>query len=89
MAEHTKGPWTADGSRIHAGGVEVARVTTPEDLPWVDDLPDEEYHALQEECASNARLIAAAPDLLEAAAKTFAWRRQPACTPMHIARGIG
>ena len=65
MSKHTPGPWTTDEAdhdepyqdiRIQAGKRGICRV-------WIDDAPVHDYNAEQR---ANARLIAAAPDLLEA-----------------------
>jgi hypothetical protein len=62
---HTPGPWQTDQAehdapyqdiRIHAGKGSICRV-------WIDDAPVHDYNAEQR---ANARLIAAAPELLEA-----------------------
>ena len=62
---HTPGPWQTDQAehdapyqdiRIHAGKGSICCV-------WIDDAPLHDYNAEQR---ANARLIAAAPDLLEA-----------------------
>jgi hypothetical protein len=57
--EHTPGPWTVDGSDVHASGFIVAQVS------W-----------RLEEWEANARLIAAAPELLKAL-EPFAALLQP------------
>jgi hypothetical protein len=58
MSAHTPGPWehTTGDTTVYADGVFVAE-TIPSQ-PWADDVPKLEAEA-------NARLIAAAPDLLE------------------------
>lgn len=63
--EHTPGPWTARGTAV------VAQVNGH---PWEvcnngDVGPS---HPILGECLANARLIAAAPDLLAAAAQALA-----------------
>lgn len=67
-ASHTPGPWTMETVRTSAG---VCFKVGP--FPWKEgklnhaciyaDYPSSREHA---ECEANARLIAAAPDLLEA-----------------------
>ena len=52
-AKHTPGPWECDGDLVHKDGFEIAIV----------EAHYEDYVELQQ---ANARLIAAAPDLLEA-----------------------
>ena len=62
MGEHTPGPWEhKDGTIIADGWLRVADLWTcnPND-PSIDIV------ACEAECDANARLIAAAPDLLEA-----------------------
>ena len=61
MAEHTKGPWAwyenpSGGCRVQTTGVGIADVLSRAGVP----------HPVQESCAANARLIAAAPEMLEA-----------------------
>jgi hypothetical protein len=65
MSKHTPGPWQTDQAehdapyqdiRIHAGKGSICCV-------WIDDAPLHDYNAEQR---ANARLIAAAPELLEA-----------------------
>lgn len=60
MGEHTKGPWVwyenpSGGCRVQTT-VGIADVLSRAGVP----------HPVQESCAANARLIAAAPELLEA-----------------------
>lgn len=77
-ATHTPGPWKYDGSsdplphdkccsaeRIAAGGVTIAEVATCED----DTCPG------VSEGWANARLIAAAPELLAACRELLEWTR--------------
>ena len=65
MSKHTPGPWAPDYAehdcphqdvKIKAGKRGVCRV-------WMDNAPVEDYNREQR---ANARLIAAAPELLEA-----------------------
>lgn len=61
MGEHTKGPWAwyenpSGGCRVQTLNVGIADVLSRAGVP----------HPVQESCAANARLIAAAPELLEA-----------------------
>ena len=65
MSKHTPGPWATDlpehempyqDIRIKAGRRDIY-------LLWIDDAPVEDYNTEQ---LANARLIAAAPELLEA-----------------------
>ena len=72
MSEHTPGPWKA-----RPGGAEVITAYAPEGVrahgygcgnDFIADLNDGEYHEYYDraEQEANARLIAAAPELLEA-----------------------
>jgi hypothetical protein len=65
---HTPGPWAQSGQTIRSdSGISIARTAfafaadTSEDAQWHGGGP------LEPEAAANAALIAAAPDLLEAA----------------------
>jgi hypothetical protein len=67
MSEHRPGPWVAEFA-VPPGGTWPAEIATLGYGVWVreecgipDDVPSEE------ECQANARLIAAAPDLLAVA----------------------
>ena len=64
MSKHTPGPWKDNNAdhdepyqdiKIKAAGRTVCTV-------WIDDAPCHDFNAEQD---ANARLIAAAPDLLE------------------------
>lgn len=72
MSGHTKGPWVG-GSR---NGVDAVQGGCGE---WVAILPHgrREGHGVvcDDEHQANARLIAAAPDLLEALTNTAMWMR--------------
>jgi hypothetical protein len=64
-AKHTPGPWQLDDeSEVHKEGAVIASVKMPDDFPCLDEDTDEA--ALLAECEANARLIAAAPELLAA-----------------------
>ena len=72
MSKHTPGPWQTDQAehdapyqdiRIHAGKGSICCV-------WIDDAPLHDYNAEQR---ANARLIAAAPELLEALKELDSW----------------
>ena len=61
MSEHTKGQWAwyenpSGGCRVQTTGVGIADVLSRAGVP----------HPVQESCAANARLIAAAPEMLDA-----------------------
>lgn len=61
--KHTPGPWTADGFTVEAdcNGIVVAEVRGPDHRArGKERMEDFEY------CRGNARLIAAAPELLDA-----------------------
>lgn len=62
MTKHTPGPWhhVMDGFRITIGNKKTGRTTTPHNY-MVAEIPDNSFIA-----EANARLIAAAPELLEA-----------------------
>jgi hypothetical protein len=69
MSKHTPGPWATDEAdhdapyqdiKIKAGKHRTVCTV------WIDDAPVRDFNAEQ---AANARLIAAAPDLLEALTK--------------------
>lgn len=64
MSKHTPGPWTAHGTVVRAEGrfiCKVKRYPTP-GYPDTGELAEESEQIKK----ANARLIAAAPDLLEA-----------------------
>lgn len=63
---HTPGPWWSDGTAIFLGnGSEVWARGDPAYMCELSYL-DEDPHISEEEQVGNARLIAAAPDLLAA-----------------------
>ena len=66
MSKHTKGPWQVSGIRQRMDG-EQWHVVGPDDTGWIaaviySDFTPELHH----QSLADARLIAAAPDLLEA-----------------------
>ena len=68
--KHTPGPWTLDEDTytVLGDGRNVTRVHTVDD--FICDGDDAE---VAEECAANAALIAAAPELFEAAVGALLW----------------
>ncbi len=70
MAEtvkHTPGPWEFDDDNgvIAQVGAHICTVSMADDFPCIDNDEDEnERINVDAECTANARLIAAAPDLL-------------------------
>lgn len=70
MSKHTLGPWTQEGSLIvHYGddGRTICQMSAPPKNKWVAHEPLSFVDFRQDsEICSNARLIAAAPDMLEA-----------------------
>jgi len=65
MSKHTPGPWNTD-EKDHDDPYQDIRVVGSRRnicLVWMDDAPVKDYNDEQQ---ANARLIAAAPDLLEA-----------------------
>lgn len=67
MAQHTPGPWlsTRDQAGIHRVSSEAGRIGFTLELAAVN-APKDGRAISEEEAGANARLIAAAPDLLEA-----------------------
>jgi hypothetical protein len=63
MSEHTPGPWKAVGRGIFADSVQVGTASHPRDG---EDNPDYKYPASYDQSLANARLMASAPDLLDA-----------------------
>jgi hypothetical protein len=61
--KHTPGPWEVDDDgEVSSQNVVVAKVFQWDDFPCLE----EHMEAVQRECEANARLIAAAPELLAA-----------------------
>lgn len=56
---HTPGPWALEANEVRAGDNLIADVMGGEGTRFIDDKDNTE-------CLANARLIAAAPELLEA-----------------------
>ena len=68
---HTPGPWILDGFEVSGeiSGAAICRVLEADDFPCVEEGTEADVQA---ECEANARLVAAAPDLLEALRKLMA-----------------
>lgn len=60
---HTPGPWKVDGYRIHTGDEQYPAYRT---IAKVNVVNFGDFWAVEETAEANARLIAAAPALLEA-----------------------
>lgn len=71
-AKHTPGPWRFDDGVVDTaeGGMEICTVCCADDFPCITDTEDKteaEVRAeVDAECDANGRLIAAAPDMLQA-----------------------
>jgi hypothetical protein len=63
VSAHTLGEWQAHGRGIFAGDVQVGTASHPRDK---EEAPDQKFPAEYDEAIANARLMAAAPDLLRA-----------------------
>jgi hypothetical protein len=61
---HTPGPWRTDRNDIHSGQISVVHHCVGND--WVEVWSPDATAADEKEMEANARLIAAAPELLEA-----------------------
>jgi len=73
MDKHTPGPWLIDRNNCHTGGIATIHHCIGND--WVEIWTDKwiEGDGLTEEVMeANARLMAAAPDLLQALSKLLA-----------------
>jgi hypothetical protein len=69
IAKHTPGPWVAEESEIFAAAGDAVRIA--ETVPLADDPQDVPGFGRTE--LANARLIAAAPDLLERLQAIIDW----------------
>ena len=70
MSEHTPGPWSVYDVTCILGsrGESIAKAFDCETVGFTREMKEAEYHSKKlHEAAANARLIAAAPDLLAAA----------------------
>lgn len=63
MSKHTPAPWQTDRNSVHTGSIAIIHHCLDND--WVD-VWSEKWPETEEEQEANARLIASAPDLLEA-----------------------
>ena len=64
---HTPGPWQVDDHRFVTASKDRAFATIAEVTPCESELDDETFYEISEkEAEANARLIAAAPELLDA-----------------------
>lgn len=67
MSKHTPGPWSEKFAAVSDSAVVFAISELGEDFPSpVADCNDFDGERPVDECKANARLIAAAPDMLEA-----------------------
>ena len=89
MSKHTPGPWVVVGSRTKYVEARLVGSLMQEVAACGPTLADEGYGQQQE---ANARLIAAAPDLLEALRGMFAmWRSvcgAQGWEPEHLAEAV-
>ena len=69
MAEHTPGPWRSDLPYVSAPSGEHRKIVADCDHYFSDD---ECEYLSDDECEANARLIAAAPELLAALEQALA-----------------
>ena len=73
MSKHTPGPWDTD-ERDHDEPLQNIKIKAGRHhtvcTVWIDDAPVRDFNAQQ---WANARLIAAAPDLLEALEGLLCW----------------
>jgi len=63
MSEYSKGPWEIDRNSVHSGSIATVHHCLNND--WID-IWSPNWPESQEENEANARLIAVAPELLEA-----------------------
>jgi hypothetical protein len=74
MSKHTPGPWTYDSVR-EVNGFPVYRILSGDGMVGALEqcnIPGETRRELEQTLEANARLIAAAPELLEAAKNVLA-----------------
>lgn len=63
-AKHTPGPWQTDRNNVHSG--QIATVHHCLNNDWVEIWSPDAFAETEEMQEANARLIAAAPELLDA-----------------------
>ncbi len=71
MSKHTPGPWRLCASDPLMFGAASGNGTEPLGFVYGPSFPEQSDHGRT--CLANARLIAAAPELLEAAQMVLAW----------------
>lgn len=78
MAHHTPGPWTIERMPIQScGGSNTCYKIGPFQACIYDDWRPREVGISENENSANARLIAAAPDLLAACEAAVVWMDAP------------
>ena len=70
--KHTQGPWLEDWGRLAVGSEQQWDITDSNGVP-IADLSETDSIRDPEEVAANARLMAAAPDLLFACRGAVEW----------------
>lgn len=79
MSAHTPGPWLTDRNNTHAA--QIATIYHCINNDWVEVWTPEAFGVGEETREANARLISAAPDLLEALIEFSEAMRQANDTP--------
>lgn len=69
MSKHTPGPWQTDRNNVHAA--QIATIHHCLNNDWVEVWSPEAFAASEETQEANARLIAAAPELLDALIRLY------------------
>lgn len=67
MNNHTKGPWKTEKNGVHSW--HIAAINSPVNNDWIEVWSPSANCGDEETMEANARLIAAAPELLEALAE--------------------